>query len=158
MTRLVSSLTAIVLLGACTAGESLSEQVAAAQRRGDTVSAMNYLLEPVDPICAKRAVLDTDGFALRGDLSRVGGRREGDVRRFEAMFNDDLPLSVIVRTRRDRTAEVSVFSKLRRGASPLDRREAEFAVGAADEAIYRACTEDGRAYPEGDGDVVIEAE
>ena len=148
MTRLMLPL---LLLAACAQGESLSEQVAGAQRRGDTVSSMNYLLEPVDPVCAKRAVLDTDGFALRGDL-----RREGGAQRFEALFNDDLPVSVIVRTRRDRTAEVSVFSRLRRGASPLDRREAEYAVGAADEAIYRACTRDGQIGR--GGDVVIEAE
>lgn len=151
MTRF--ALLPLVLLAACTGAESLSEQVAAAQRRGDTVSSMNYLQSPVDPVCAKRAVLDTDGFGLRGDL-----RREGGAQRFEAMFNDDLPVSVIVRARRDRTAEVSVFSRLRRGASPLDRREAEYAVGAADEAIYRACTEDGRINPDGDGDVVIDAE
>lgn len=137
----------------CAQGESLSEAVTGAGRRGDTVSSMNYLLEPIDPGCAKRAVLDTEGFGLRGDL-----RRDGDARRFEALFNDDLPVSVIVRQRRDRTAEVSVFSRLRRGASPLVRREAEYAVAAADEAIYRACTEDGRAYGEDGGDVVIEAE
>ena len=143
----------VLLLAACAQGESLSESVTGAGRRGDTVSSMNYLLEPIDPVCAKNAVLDADGFGLRGDL-----RRQGGAQRFEALFNDDLPLSVIVRHRGDRTAEVSVFSKLPRGADPLMRREAEFAVAAADEAIYRACTEDGRINPEGDGDVVIEAE
>ena len=152
---MIRALPILALLGlsACAGGESLAEQVAGAQRRGDTVSAMNYLLAPVDPVCAKQAVLDTDGFGLRGDL-----RREGGAQRFEAVFNDDLPVSVIVRQRRDGTAEVSAFSQLRRGASPLDRREAEFAVAAADEAIYRACTEDGLINPEGDGDVVIDAE
>ena len=157
MIRALPLLAACAPLIACTGTESLSESATGAGRRGDTVSSMNYLLAPVDPVCAKTAVLATDGFGLRGDLRRVGGR-QGDARRFEAAFNDDLPLSIIVRQRRDRTAEVSVFSRLPRGASPLVRREAEYAVGAADEAIYRACTEDGRINPEGDGDVVIEAE
>ena len=138
-------------LASCAETQSMTESVTGAQRRGDTVSSMNYLLAPVDPVCAKTAVLGTEGFGLRGDL-----RRQGDAVRFQAVFNDDLPVSVIVRRRRDRTAEVSVFSRLPRGASPLVRREAEYAVGAADEAIYRACTEDGRLGT--DGDVVIEAE
>ena len=153
MKRALTVSIAALVLAACAQGESLSESVTGAARRGDTVSSMNYLMEPVDPICAKTAILDTDGFGLRGDL-----RRQGDAQRFEAIFNRDLPVSVIVRQRRDGTAEVSTFSKLPRRADPLMRREAEFAVAAADEAIYRACTEDGQINPEGDGDVVIEAE
>lgn len=151
--RFLPLLLPVLALAACAESQSISEAVTGAGRRGDTVSSMNFLLQPIDPVCAKRAVLEADGFGLRGDL-----RRQGDAQRFEAVFNDDLAVSVIVRQRPDRTAEVSVFSKLSRRADPLMRREAEFAVAAADEAIYRACTADGQINPDGDGDVFIDAE
>ena len=41
--------------------------------------------------------------------------------------------------------------------NPLDRREADYAVRQADEAVYRACTEDGQ-FNMDDGSVVIESE
>ncbi|MBB4658065.1 hypothetical protein [Parvularcula dongshanensis] len=118
----------------------------------DTVSAMNYLLAPIEASCARDAVLAAEGFAVRGGL-----RRDGDAERFTALFNDDLPVDVIIRTNRDGTGEVSAFTRLSEDPSPLERREAQFAVETADEAIYRACTEDGRTYGD-DAGVVIEAE
>ena len=117
--------------------------------RTQTFSAMNYAMERVDPSCALAAVRDTDGFAIRGGLAR-----DGNGQRFTALFRRDLALTVIVRPGRE-TSEVSVFTRLPRDVSPLAEREADFAVRAADEAIYRACTEDGRTDG---GDVIIEAE
>lgn len=114
-----------------------------------TVSSMNYAMQPVDPKCALAAVRDTEGFAV-GPLAR-----DGNGHRFTAVFNDDLPVTVIVRPGSQSASEISAFGRLDPEASPLDRIEMDYAVRAADEAVYRACTEDGRTY--GD-DVVIEAE
>jgi len=113
----------------------------------ETLSVMNYAREPIEAACARDAVLAEEGFALRGPLGRRGGASE-----FTALFNDDLPVRVIVRNA-DGTGEVSAFTRLPKDATPLERREASFAVEAADEAIYRSCTADGR---ESDGDIVIE--
>ncbi len=114
------------------------------------VSSMNYLQEPISPICARDALLTEEGFAVTTSLRERGGATE-----LKALFNGDLPLTSLIRTRDDGTAEVSFFVKLPPEATPLDRREAEFAVRRADEAVYRQCTEDGKTYG---GDVVIDAE
>lgn len=154
------ALIALVFLAACIQPETAErarDAVSVGAPKGQTVSSMNYAMERVDPTCALAAVRDTDGFAVRGGLSR-----DGNGQRFAALFNGDLPLTVIVRPgprgERTPTAEVSVFTRLTANPSPLAEREAEFAVRAADEAIYRACTRDGQDFPKGDGDVVIEAE
>lgn len=105
-----------------------------------TVSSMNYAQQRVDVACAQRALLDLDGFVVVAQPAR-----DGDAVRFGARFNDDLPLSVIIRARPDNTSEVSVFTRLSPAPDPLRRRAAEYAVRAADEAIYASCTEDGQA-------------
>ena len=136
-----------LLLAACVE-PGTAERITGTSRT-QTFSSMNYAMERVDPACALAAVRDTDGFAIRGGLTR-----DGNGQRFTALFRGDLPLTVIVRPGRD-TSEISVFTRLPDEISPLEEREADFAVRAADEAIYRACTEDGRT----DGsDVIIEAE
>ena len=143
----------VLLLAACLpaacAPPGAAERLPGAPRT-QTFSSMNYAMERVDPSCALAAVRDTDGFAIRGGLAR-----DGNGQRFTALFNRDLALTVIVRPGAA-TSEISVFTRLPAEASPLAEREAEFAVRAADEAIYRACTVDGRT--DYDGDVVIEAE
>lgn len=148
----------LLALAACAApdGEGLTERARAAAAGPETVSSMNFLMEPIDASCAQAAVLDTDGFAARGPVRRSGGARE-----FTAVFNDDLPVRVIVRRQRDGSSEVSALTKLPRGATPLARREADYAVRAADEAIYRSCTQDGITYGGEDQDgqtVIIETE
>ena len=144
-----AALAPALLLAACI--EPGTAERVTGQSRTQTFSSMNYAMERVDPACALAAVRDTDGFGIRGELAR-----DGNGRRFTALFNRDLPLTVIVRPGRD-TSEISVFTRLADEASPIAEREAEFAVRAADEAIYRSCTVDGRT-DYGDGDVVIEAE
>ena len=146
-----SSFIPALLLAACV-DPSTAERITGRERT-QTFSSMNYAMERVDPTCALAAVRDTDGFALR-----VGLTRDGNGRRFTAVFNDDLPVTVIIRPGGQATTEVSVFTRLPDDISPLAEREADFAVRAADEAIYRSCTRDGQDYPEGDGDIVIEAE
>ena len=146
MMRRTRLLLAAFMLTACV--EPGTAERVTGTARTQTFSSMNYAMERVDPACALAAVRDTDGFAIRGGLVRDGGGS-----RFTALFRGDLPLTVIVRP--SDTSEISVFTRLPDEVSPLKEREAEFAVRAADEAIYRACTEDGRA----DGsDVIIEAE
>ncbi|MEM9233135.1 MAG: hypothetical protein AAGA69_02725 [Pseudomonadota bacterium] len=120
--------------------------------RADTISSMNYLQEPIDAACARNALIDEEGFAAVTAISKRGGAEQ-----IEATFNDDLPLSVIVRRQQDGTGEVSVFARLPADSTPLTRRKANFAVQTADEVIYRQCTADGQINP-GDGDVIIEAQ
>ena len=147
MRRLACLSLAACVLAAC-APPGTTERITG-RERAQTFSSMNYAMERVDPSCALAAVRDTDGFAIRGGLAR-----DGDGQRFTALFNRDLALTVIVRPGAA-TSEISVFTRLPAEASPLAEREADFAVRAADEAIYRSCTADGRADG---GDVIIEAE
>lgn len=114
-----------------------------------TVSSINYLMDPIEPSCALNAMVNEEGFATQATL-----KRRGDAFEINALFNGDLPITGIVRTQKNGTAEISFFVKLSKAATALDRREAEFAVRRADEAVYRSCTDDGKSY--GD-DVVIEA-
>ncbi|WOI53288.1 hypothetical protein [Parvularcula sp. LCG005] len=118
----------------------------------DVISAMNYLQAPITVSCAQQALLATDGFAVKA----APGQSDG-ADRLEALFNKDLPVTGIVRTLNDGTGEVSFFVRLDKDATPLDRREANFAVRRADEAVYRACAMDGRTLTD-DGNVIIEAE
>jgi hypothetical protein len=114
-----------------------------------TVSSMHYAQAPVDPSCVLNAVLSADGFGVEGPL-----RREAGARAFTALFNEELPVTVIVRQTGE-GAEISAFTRLAADATPLKRREAAFAVDAVDEAATSACTEAGRLSSS--GDVVIEA-
>jgi hypothetical protein len=143
----------VLLLTACAVpqADGAAGALARLDREDRTVSSMNYLQDAIDPACAQGAVLALDGFAARGPIGRRGGARE-----FTAIFNDDLPLRVIVRAQGDGAAEVSVLTRLRKDANPLARREAEYAVRAADEAIYRTCTKDGITH--GGESVAIETE
>ncbi|MEM9421247.1 MAG: hypothetical protein AAF986_01865 [Pseudomonadota bacterium] len=129
---------AAMMLAACSSSPDL------------TVSSMNFLQAPISPTCARDALLTEEGFSVNAPMGKRGGATE-----IKAMFNGDLPVTSLIRTQPDGTAEVSFFVKLSPKATPLDRREAEFAVRRADEAVYRKCTEDGKIYG---GDVVIDAE
>lgn len=129
----------LIGLGACAASDA------------DTVSSINYLQEPISATCARDALVQTEGFAVATAIGRNGSARE-----INATFNSDLAVTVLVRTDREGDGEVSAFVRLSPDSTPFDRREAQFAVRAADEAIYRSCTEDGQTYYD-DGDVVIEA-
>ena len=125
---------------------------ACADTRDNTISSMNYLQEAVDPVCVRSALADEEGFAALTPIMDRGGAKQ-----IEARFNEDLPITVIVRRLNNNTAEVSVFTRVPGDIDPLARREAAFAVEAADEAIYRQCTADGQINP-GDPDVVIETQ
>lgn len=136
---MIRSLPFVLLLVACTSGSN-----------ENVVSAMNYLMEPIDANCAVQALADEEGFAVRTPVRQAGGAEQ-----VTALFNDDLQVEGIIRTQPDQTGEVSFFVKLEEGASPLDRREAAFAVRRADEAVYRACSEDGQLYGE-EGQIVLD--
>lgn len=131
---------------------SLFIVTACATQKTETISSMNYLMEPIKVSCVRTALLEQDGFSVIADVRNIGGSQQ-----FDATFNDDLPLKIIVRTQADGTGEVSVFSRISADASPLKRREAAYAVEAADETIYRQCTADGKINPD-DADVIIEAQ
>jgi hypothetical protein len=115
----------------------------------DTVSSINYLQKPVSASCARDALVGLDGFAVETEI-----RRRGNAREIRALFNDDLHVTGLVR-RTGETGEVSFFARLPADATALERKEAEYAVRRADEAVYVACTEDGQTDL-GDGKVILE--
>ncbi|ADM08973.1 hypothetical protein PB2503_04492 [Parvularcula bermudensis HTCC2503] len=132
MTRYIIS----AMIGALSAGcMSGSDRV---------VSSMNFLQAPVDPSCALAALRDEEGFAVLTPYYRDQGAY-----RIDARFNEDLPVTVLIRRYDDGSAEVSSFSKLPADATPLTERKAGFAIRAADEVIYRQCTADGQIEPGG---------
>lgn len=137
----LSLIVVIIILAGCSSNST------------NTISSMNYLQEPIDAVCVRSALADEDGFAAVTAIRRTGGAEQ-----IEAIFNDDLPITVIVRRQDDGTGEVSVFTRISPDIDPLQRREAEYAVRAADEAIYRQCTTDGQLNPDGDGDVILDAQ
>ncbi len=112
-----------------------------ASNGANVVSSMNYAAEAVSAVCVRNAVLAEEGFSVQPNLTT-----RGSAQRFNAAFNKDLSLTGIVRRMGPEKSEISFFAKLPKGATPLARREAEYAVRQADEAAYRKCTEDGRTY------------
>lgn len=141
----MSRLAGIFLVGALGLGACTNANMT-------TISSMNYLQEPIDPVCVRTALAGAEGFASKTPIRQRGGAREIDV-----IFNGDMPITAIVRRLPNGTGEVSVFTRVPKDLDPLQRREAAFAVEAADEVIYRQCTADGKINP-GDSDVVIEAQ
>ncbi|WP_370336178.1 hypothetical protein [Parvularcula marina] len=131
---------------------SVALLAACASNDDNTISSMNYLQAPIEAACARDALIDEEGFAAVTSIRQIGGAEQID-----ATFNQDMPVTVIVRRQDDGTGEVSVFTRLEEGATPLERRKANFAVTTADETIYRQCTADGKINP-GDADVIIEAQ
>lgn len=117
----------------------------------DVVSSINYLQAPIDAQCAYAAIRDADGFSVTDTIVP-----RGTAQQISAFFNDGTPVQVLVRDLRDGTSEVSVFVRLDRTATPLDRRAAGFAVRHADEAIYRSCTSDGQSYGD-DANIILES-
>lgn len=115
--------------------------VTACASRNDTISSINYLQAPISAECARAALLEEDGFAVQTALPK-----QGTATRLNATFNEDLPVTGLVRQNTDGTAEVSFFVKLAPNTTPLDRREAAYAVRRADEVVYQECTEDGKTY------------
>lgn len=117
----------------------------------NVVSSINYLQAPIDAQCAYAAIRDADGFSVTDAIAP-----RGTAQQISAFFNGDLPVQVLVRDLRDGTSEVSVFVRLDRTATPLDRRAAGFAVRHADEAIYRSCTTDGQTYGD-DANIILDS-
>ncbi|MEM9988457.1 MAG: hypothetical protein AAF723_02975 [Pseudomonadota bacterium] len=139
--KIISSLFVLSFIVGCAAG-------------GPVVSSMNFLQSPIEPMCVQEALLTADGYSVKTPLSR-----QQTAYRLNTFFNDDLPVTGIIRNRKDGTSEVSFFTKLDKQATPLDRLKADYAIGLADEVVYQQCTEDGKLKPEDSvsGNVIIEA-
>ena len=128
----------------------LGAGITACTPSGDVVSSMNFLRAPIEPACAQNALLAVEGFSVKTPMVRRGGAQQ-----MQALFNEDLAVNGIVRTLSDGTGEVSFFVKLDKDATPLEQRKARFAVQTADEAVYRACTVDGKS---GSGDIILDTQ